>query len=430
MAIGTITVGTVAEATADNPSITPAIVGSSDATSILLCLVVPRASTITAYAESGAGNWTEVYAITGARGGALYWAPGTETTAPTVDITGSPSPALGMTIRIPGAKTSAPIGNLGANYTSGSNDNTVGPIGAVGSPSDKGVVFCWGIQINTSNNPASNSAISANSSGSWTKLKEHFTAAGSDISFALFHNVYTSTPTLADETITFTGGTTGNGQSGRSFEILAEGDYVVAGGASSLTITEQAATLQKTSTMPGDAVALTLTPKAAGLLPGYLLPSAAVALTIIKPDQALVSGRVLSGAAAALTITPQAAVLTGPAMLPGEPVALTITPQDATLQLARYLGAGTANMRIGAWSVTFLHTLPRHLTFAIEPHHLTLTPMPAILAKSTFMTALGDELNITPGSATFIKGKLWQPTLTPSDTLWHDITNSPVIKMQ
>lgn len=222
----TVTNGTWAAATGTNQSVTPTIPGSSSATSILLALFVTRgASTM---AETGAGTWTEIYDEQPgtAQTVAAYWAAGTETTAPTVQGTGTTNPIQGVVMRLEGADTTTPVGTIGTGFSVTVLDS--GNVGPIADPtpltSTNGVIVCLATHRFTGDTVATSSSISSNSSGgggSWVKGADGFVTTGNDMSSSYWTYIFTSAPTMADETATFSGGTASAGQVGKMLEIVA-----------------------------------------------------------------------------------------------------------------------------------------------------------------------------------------------------------------
>lgn len=221
MSIGTITYGTVSEANAIDSTITPSIPGSADAGDLLVLIWASR-TVPTSFSETGAGAWTGAYTTLGTSNQIGVWyASGAETTAPTITWVGNMNPACAVVVRVKGG---ASIGNFGTLFEAGgANDQTVGPIGVPTLTSSDGVVFCIATYKGLSNSPATGESISTNSTGSWVTGKTHYTTLGADLNTAIFHNIYTAAPTLAAETVTFTGGTSGTGQNGLMFEVLSAG---------------------------------------------------------------------------------------------------------------------------------------------------------------------------------------------------------------
>ena len=237
----TVSYGTVSSSTTNGGSITPAIPGSPSSTSILLCLLWNRSSpTATPFTKSGAraAYWTKIWdsysdGATSAPSCSAFVADGTETVDPTFDWPGTANPVCAVIIRCSGVLVADVVGKIGTNFAAGgsADDYTVGPIpAATPLKSSTGIVFSFAIHRNTGDSACTNSSISSNSSLTWTKGKEHFTTVGSDVSFAIFHSIYTSAPTLSAETVTFSGGTAAGGQYGRMFEIKSgiTGDYAAA----------------------------------------------------------------------------------------------------------------------------------------------------------------------------------------------------------
>ena len=224
MSIGTVTVGTPAKtASTPNGSVSPAIPGASDAGTILMCVALTRGSS--SMSETAAGAWTQIINQSKI---AVFTAPGTETTAPTIQGTTSTNPLWAVVYRIQGAVEA--LDSAGSFTGNSDTDGTVAVVATIPVVYD-GIAFVAAEQNgDASNAPATAAAISANSSVTWVEDIEAALTDGQDVTVALYHGLYTSSPHLAGETVTFTGGTTpyGGGQASMMWTIAATGATPIA----------------------------------------------------------------------------------------------------------------------------------------------------------------------------------------------------------
>lgn len=215
------TYGTWAESTSG--TVTPAIPGSSDSSTILLLICCTRQTV--AYTSMG-GNWTDIVSADYSTVGSMYiaWAPGTETTDPALVADRSGNPAVAQVIRVSGVDTTSPIGNTGSQFVSTATDTTtIGPIPMPASlVSSNGAILDVGFRRMTGDSPATSVSIGSASTGiTWDSVSFMSSISGSDGLGCTCGGIYTSAPTLSDETFTNGGGSALNARYGQSVELKA-----------------------------------------------------------------------------------------------------------------------------------------------------------------------------------------------------------------